>query len=224
MKSHTLLLLSALLFSALSCVPGKYVVNYEELVEDICAQDRKSCIDSETYLYYVKEGEVFRFYKGVGWAERAGGHDVAEIVGYMNSVIALQDDGTVYILYYHVMEPEREDSWIEIGDTTTSIETSANKLVALKATGEVWDFLEAEPGDRVTFVPRAEYIRRPIVYYTPTVGGHRITFEPTGLAHIASLDKNDLGQVLAIDKDGVSSVLYTEPQTDFAELPMHDEL
>ena len=168
-------------------------------------------------LYFLDERFVFRLDKTSGAKEYVISSDVHGIIDYKGSVVALQLDGTVHVL--HTQNEERGESWIEIGYQTMDIEANDTELAILKSTGDVWLFT-SEPEDAVVFVPRMkEYVRTPIVHYTPTVSDRRIIFWPTPFSDISALDKNDQGGIVMVDGDGASSMLYT-----LAEELMHNEL
>ena len=148
-------------------------------MEALCSQRPKRCVDIGDKLYFIDEGFVFS-YNPIGLKEYIDGYNVSEIVAYKNSLVALRENGQIFL--YAI---EKSD-WIKIGNSAKSIVSNDTDLVALTKNGEIWAYL-GEPGDlQIVYIPTIIFIDDiPTIIFIPTVGGREVAFEEVDIPDTA---------------------------------------
>lgn len=148
-----LMLISVSLFITAYIGPDDELMNkeytYSQIQNEICQNNRKHCVDLEEGLFFVEEGFLFKFDKNLNRKEYTGGFEVKEIVEHSKAVIALQEDGDIYLRV--------RSEFFYIGNRGVNIESNGKDLVALVRNGTVWIYQEGEADGQSIAFEKSEF-------------------------------------------------------------------
>lgn len=151
-------------------------------------------------LYFLDGGRVFVTVPGSGQAAYLeDSSSVTALVAYRDQLIALRDNGKIY-----VWTPRRE--WVKIGNSAASILNAGDDLLALTRSGEVWVYQGAPGPADITYM----YIPLTIGDVTtqqmyPVINGHRVAFTDTKIRGVARIEPDGRGGALIVHHDGSSA-------------------
>lgn len=147
----SLMLISVSLFITAYIGPDDELMNkeytYLQIQNEICQNNRKHCVDLEEGLFFVEEGFLFKFDKNLNKKEYMEGFEVKEIVEHRRAVIALQEDGDIYL---RSADDKGRSEFVKIGNRAVNIESNNKDLIALVRNGTVWIYQEEAVG-RIAF-------------------------------------------------------------------------
>lgn len=158
---------------------------------------RQDAVEAGGKLYFLDGGRVFETVPGSGQAAHLeGSSKVKALAVYRDALIALRENGNVY-----VWTPKR--SWVSIGNSAVSILAANDDLLALTRPGEVWAYLGTPGPLSITYIFIPQRIGDvTILQPYPVVGGRRVAFSDTGIREVSRLETDGSGGARLVRRDG----------------------